>query len=275
MDVYISSPSHATIILGGPGIGKSSIANYLVNQVLGENAEKAINNAHLLHIKPEKNVITIEQVRGAQDFVRLKTAGSNQIRRAIIVEQAQTMTTEAQNAFLKLLEEPPEDTIIILTANSKDNLLPTIVSRAQKLVVRPPKKYDIEQHFSVKHSLPDVTKAYLLSKGHPGLMEDILTGANEGEMTKYIDMAKQLIVSKPFERLVIVDQFSKKKDDIPGLLWALLRVSDAAMQQAAAKDNTKVVQYWVNVQKQVLQAQDSLPANPQPKLLLTNLALHL
>lgn len=56
-------------------------------------------------------------------------------KRAIVMENAQKLTTEAANAFLKILEEPPADTLIILSAET-DDLPATIVSRCQKVIVR-------------------------------------------------------------------------------------------------------------------------------------------
>lgn len=73
--------------------------------------------------------IGINQVREIQHFVGLRPYSAN--FKVAYVEEAQNLTIEAQNAFLKTLEEPPSRTIIILAAPSVDNLLPTIVSRCQ------------------------------------------------------------------------------------------------------------------------------------------------
>lgn len=52
---------------------------------------------------------------------------------SIIIQEANNLTIEAQNALLKTLEEPPEKTQLILTAPNRDSLLPTVVSRCQEL----------------------------------------------------------------------------------------------------------------------------------------------
>ncbi len=73
--------------------------------------------------------IGIEDVKQMQKKIFLKPIKSK--TKAVILEDAQLLTTEAQNALLKVLEEPPAHTIIILSSNSKETLLPTIISRCQ------------------------------------------------------------------------------------------------------------------------------------------------
>ncbi len=70
----------------------------------------------------------IDTVREIIHSLTIRTGKKGQMR-GVVIEDAHLMTPEAQNAFLKTLEEPPEDTIIILTAPREDLLLPTIVSR--------------------------------------------------------------------------------------------------------------------------------------------------
>ena len=79
---------------------------------------------------------------------------------------------------------------------------------------------------------------------------------------------------KPFERLVFIDQYLKQKDSLEQLLWALLAVSKAGLYQAGHK-GSPLVKHWRQVIDSILKAQDALPAHPLPKLLLTDLSLHL
>ncbi len=79
--------------------------------------------------KPLKNSIGIEEIKFMQKKLFLKPIRSP--TKAVIIEDAQLLTTEAQNAMLKVLEEPPAHTIIILSTESKEPLLPTIISRCK------------------------------------------------------------------------------------------------------------------------------------------------
>ncbi len=71
--------------------------------------------------------IGIEQIKNMQGKVFLKPFKSPM--KAVIIVDAHSLTPEAQNALLKVLEEPPAQTILILTSESRDALLPTILSR--------------------------------------------------------------------------------------------------------------------------------------------------
>lgn len=94
--------------------------------------------------------IGIKTIRTLQQKVMLKPLKKG--NKAVILEQADHLTIEAQNALLKTLEEPPAHTIIILAAESKDALLPTILSRSTILATEEqaaaltPKEYDMLMH---------------------------------------------------------------------------------------------------------------------------------
>jgi DNA polymerase III subunit delta' len=75
--------------------------------------------------------IRVEQIRGLQE--RLALRGLESRRKVALIVSAQTMNVQAQNAFLKTLEEPPSDTTLILVASAVDRLLPTIRSRCGKV----------------------------------------------------------------------------------------------------------------------------------------------
>lgn len=79
--------------------------------------------------KAPKQSIGIEEVKQMQKKIFFKPIKSS--TKAVIIEDAHLLTPEAQNALLKVLEEPPANTVIILGADSKEALLPTIRSRCQ------------------------------------------------------------------------------------------------------------------------------------------------
>lgn len=272
---FIEAPTHSLLLVGGSGAGKPTLAKQIIAQTLQTSAEKLEVNPYYLYISPEKSSISIELVRQLQDFVRLKTTGTNKLRRAILIEDAHTMTVEAQNAFLKLLEEPPSDTIIVMTVVGANSLLPTITSRAPKIVIKLPLQKDLSQYFEGQgKTAVDIMRAFHLSRGQAGMMARLLNN-QEGEALEYIDQAKQFLAMKPFERLVFVDKFTKQKQDLAQFLWALQRISGAALHQAANKDAQAQVVRWQKTLATAMQAQDNLYANPQAKLLLTDLSLQI
>jgi len=86
--------------------------------------------------------IGINQIRHLQHQLQLKPYSSS--KKVAIIPEAEKLTIPAQNAMLKLLEEPPKDTIIILSSPTSEVLLPTVVSRCRivKLPDKPQKEID-------------------------------------------------------------------------------------------------------------------------------------
>lgn len=79
----------------------------------------------------------------------------------IIMTGIESMRDEAANAFLKLLEEPSQDLIFLLTTNHTEALLPTIISRCQHIRLSPLKTKEIEQALIDQDNLPPDDAAYL------------------------------------------------------------------------------------------------------------------
>jgi len=98
-----------------------------------------------------------------------------------IIEDAHNMNVNTQNAFLKTLEEPPENTILILTTSKPQNLLPTILSRCQKIAFNPVPENAIKRELLKNPDLDDVS-ANIISKISNGSMEKALQLANQGFM---------------------------------------------------------------------------------------------
>lgn len=274
---YLQSPSHAVLIVGAHGIGKGSVATHLATQLLKLKDATALEGyPHFKRIAPtEKESVSIETIRSLQQFVRLRTTGRAAIRRVIVIEHADTMTTEAQNAFLKLLEEPPEDTAVIMTAAHLHDLLPTIRSRVQTLAITPPAKADLSKYFSNDYSAAQITQAYFLSGGLPGLMTALLAGDESHPLLQSVTQAKQVLQQSLFERLVTIEAVSKDKTSAVLFCEALGRIAEAGIGQASTKNDDKRLRQWHKIRKETYEAQEAFNANANTKLVLTNLLLQL
>lgn len=89
----------------------------------------------VLVVKPTGTVLRIAQIRDVIGQLALKPYEARY--RVVIVSDAQAMNPESANAFLKILEEPPDRTILILTTHQSSDLLPTILSRCQHIRFNP------------------------------------------------------------------------------------------------------------------------------------------
>ncbi|UCC94451.1 MAG: hypothetical protein JSW40_06475 [Candidatus Omnitrophota bacterium] len=82
-------------------------------------------------VQPEPNFIKIERIRDAQQFLSLKAFRSK--RKILIIKGGVLLTAEAANAFLKTLEEPPQNSFIAIHSSQLEGILPTIASRCRKI----------------------------------------------------------------------------------------------------------------------------------------------
>lgn len=121
--------SHAYVISGEDGIGKSLIAREIAIKVLGKDTEKQYADIVEFTILKDKKSIGIDEIKKIIEETNKKPyEGDNKV---IILYKADKMTEAAQNAFLKTIEEPPGGVFIILLCEKLENILDTIKSRCQ------------------------------------------------------------------------------------------------------------------------------------------------
>ena len=175
---------HHAWLLGGPrGVGKAHFARTAALRMLADSAGPAVDQpgletppdhriAKLLdagshpdlrwlqRLPKEKGEglarnITVKQVRQLGDFLNLTPALSDW--RAVMIDSVDDLEREGANALLKMLEEPPPNTVFFLVSHAPGRLLPTIRSRCRRLDLR---KLDDDAMTSVlKLQLPDATDA--------------------------------------------------------------------------------------------------------------------
>ncbi len=88
-----------------------------------------------IEVTPRKGILRVDQIRDLLNVLAMKPFGMG--RRVVMIAEAHTMNAEAGNALLKVLEEPPDSTILILTATQRTDLLPTIASRCRHIRFSP------------------------------------------------------------------------------------------------------------------------------------------
>jgi DNA polymerase-3 subunit delta' len=109
------------------------------------------NHPDIIRIKPSGAFIKIDQIRDCWNTLAMKPYEAKV--RVVIISDAHAMNSSASNALLKMLEEPPDRSVLILIACQTSDLLPTIISRCQHIRFNPVSKKNIEKHLIEKQGL--------------------------------------------------------------------------------------------------------------------------
>lgn len=122
------------------------------------------NHPDFLRVSPAGSIIKIAQIRDLCNTLAMRPYEAKV--RVVLISCASTMNKEAANALLKVLEEPPDSTIFILTADQPSDLLPTIVSRCQHIRFSPYKRDDLVEILGNQYDLKgDVAEIYASMAG--------------------------------------------------------------------------------------------------------------
>lgn len=142
--------SHAYLFYGPQGVGKSVTAQILARLLnctsptedanpcdSCSSCHKAMTGNHpdIIRVEPEGKAIKIGQMRALQEKANYKCYEGK--LKVIIIDDVQLLTIEASNSLLKVLEEPPGDTVFILIAQDTAGLPATILSRCQPIPFSP------------------------------------------------------------------------------------------------------------------------------------------
>lgn len=190
---------HAYLFVGIPGIGKTTTALALCQALNCEQPDHEEGCGHcrscrklangnfpdLVILEADGQNIKIEQVRELDRVFSFKALAARY--RVTVVRRAETMTEEAANAFLKMLEEPPMGNILVLTVTEPLNLLPTILSRCQRVSFRPIPAALIET-WLVKNQGMEQEKASLVSRMAAGSLGSALAMGESGFLEERQDL---------------------------------------------------------------------------------------
>ncbi|MGD8946406.1 MAG: DNA polymerase III subunit delta' [Desulfobacterales bacterium] len=170
------------------------------------------NHPDIIRIEPSGAFIKIDQIRSLRQILAMKPYEAR--IRVVIISDAQAMNPQAGNALLKVLEEPPEKTILILLATQIADLLPTIVSRCQHIRFNPISRNNLESLLIRKYELPPQT-AMIITPMANGSLSRALTMYRSGWIHRRNWLINELnsLSSMPLSRLLAFgEQISRDKD---------------------------------------------------------------
>lgn len=206
---------HALLLIGKKGIGLKTIAHSLSSTLTNKNS--------IITITPdEKQTIKTEQIRNLYDYIRVSQAN----KLIVLINEAEVMQASAQNALLKLLEEPPRNVFFIVTSYAPQLLLSTVRSRLQEINILPITPQQTKELINSKLSNDPkkVAQLLFLASGLPAeilhLLSDDTYFALRSEQTR---QARDFILQPLYQKLLIVSKINNDR------LAALSLVKDATL----------------------------------------------
>lgn len=220
--IHNETLSHSYLFIGIQGIGKKMLAMEFAKNILCIEKEQEhscksciefVSNNHpdFMCIEPEGNSIKIEQIRILQKKIQEKPIISN--KKVYIINDADAMTTEAQNCLLKTLEEPPEFATIILIGSNENAFLATIKSRCMILRFQPIANEEIKQYMEMNYGMSNINQNYLsIFQGSIGKAIQLKDKQSEyNQIEKIIDCLNKKDL---LEIMQLAEPLYKAKDEI-------------------------------------------------------------
>ena len=216
--------NQSVLFSGEEGIGKTTLAFYLAHTLLClkkgkepcQNCESCLEYQKKCHpdflaVSPEKGLISIEKVREIINFLSFKPKLSG--LKIVIIDDSEKMTKEAQNALLKILEEPNLDNLIILVSSYPEKLLPTILSRLLVIKFSLAKKKEIID-YSVKEFSLSLDKAEEIAQMSQGKIAEAVKLLDKDylkEKIKAQEILKKIIRGNEIEKILIIEEDLKEE----------------------------------------------------------------
>lgn len=266
---------HSFLFTGPEGIGKKVIAQSFGHRLITQSIDMPWIicenfNSDLHYIFPEiveKNKkitikdISVEQTRNAKKALSL---AADKHAKVLIIDDAHRMTTAAQNALLKTLEEPVVNSYIILVTHNPHKILPTVRSRCFDLQFSILTDMQLQEMFAQELHVED-------AQGRPGYLHQL---HNDPEFRTLITYARtqlqELFQKKLHERMTLAQELAKKDDRYITLfftvwIYRIWRAAHATKKYQLLRAAEKIEDFLQTLQR----------TNVNKQLALEDLLIHL
>jgi DNA polymerase-3 subunit delta' len=213
---------HSSLLLSTPGLGAEHLANWMAALALCESRTErpcgvctscsllrsdSHPDYYLVRLEEDAKQIKVDQIRELIGSLTLKSYRGGY--KVAIIEGAEALNANGANAFLKTLEEPSADTMLIMIAKPSHRLPATIASRCLRLALRPPPK-DAAVAWLKAHGRPDQNwdAALALAGGAPLLAME-LNEAGIAALEKEMQEGIQAIAAGAVDVTLLADQWAK------------------------------------------------------------------
>ncbi len=230
---------HAYLITGPDHIGKTTLARTFamaMNCLADDVAKRPCGNCRpcqLIAVDRHPDVRLVEPEVSGRGKLTLKIDAIRQLQQDLnlsaheaaykvaILQRFDAATQGAANAFLKTLEEPPKNVILVLTANDADTMLPTISSRCRTLNLRPLPTELIQQSLALRWQVKE-DDAHLLAHLADGRLGWAVQAAQNAaileERRTHVNTLYEVLAGNRVVRFAIADKLARKAETLPDLL---------------------------------------------------------
>lgn len=263
LDSIAQDLPHALLFTGIEGVGVSDAVSYL-GEVLSLPIEWVFPEKKEI-IDRENGVISIDIVRRLYDQTKTKAAQP----RIIAIDRAETMTRQAQNAFLKLLEEPNATVHFALVVEGPLSLLPTILSRAQRIDVRPITRKQSMELLSDVASLNEraLAQVLFLAEGRSAELQRLATDeAYFASQIQLVNDARSLLQGTSYEKLLVSHRYKDDRTQALRLLELAMKLLESTLQKSGDAPSVRRL-------KTLLDTYDSVRHNGNIRLQLAALVV--
>jgi len=275
IDMFLTNPANALVIESPMREAGLEITYQLIRNLLGLKPDYILENSQYFYkIERDKSTVSIDSIRELIKKLKLKSLATKSINRVGLITDAELMSEVSQNAILKLLEEPPRDTVIILLTKSFGSLKPTIRSRTALIKITKPSYLEFVDHYSSNKLTSDLKNKYDLADGNSDYYNKYINEDIDLSSSEDIILIKKFLSASKSDRLLMINDFCNNKLVFETLLFSLKSIIKIGLENSIKNENNQT-KMWISYLKAIENTETGFNSSVNRKLLFTNLCLNM
>lgn len=246
LERYTQQLSAVNVVVGPHGTGKTHAIRKLVITREPAFAERIQNGTweNLIHIDlPEERSLGIDTIKELEQLLQLHTTSN----RYVLISKSERLTFEAQNAFLKTLEESPANTYVFLLVPHEENLLQTIRSRAQIIRFHAPTKTEFIDWLTNTFNVTEqqAKELYYTTESAAETSREILTNTEEKKKHDLlVTNARAFLQKDTAGKLALLEPHLKDRTELTAIISYINRLCRAALWATAQSGRNEQASAW-------------------------------